>query len=140
LHPLSQRPGDVLATARTALRCTGWVHRHHLWSSFFRFDGQDAQELAPATRASIVDGHGGVGGVGQFGVGRGVGRAGEDDSVDGDSQQQADEMVGGHLGIVAGQQLLFGQALELVSQRSQGALETVLVPGAAHLGEPLARR
>src|SRR5207248_2687052 len=53
MRPLSEGLRDVLAAARTALRCAGWVHLDQCPPSFFRFGGQDRDELAPA---SVVDG------------------------------------------------------------------------------------
>src|ERR1700674_194969 len=50
---LSQGLWDVLAAARTALRRAGWVHLDQRPPSFFRFGGQDRDELAPA---SVVNG------------------------------------------------------------------------------------
>src|SRR5438477_8538299 len=55
VHPLAKGLWDMLAAARTALRRAGWVHPDQRPPSFFRFGGQDRDELAPA---SVVNGLG----------------------------------------------------------------------------------
>ena len=46
---LAERLGYKDATLRAALCGAGRVHRHQGPSSFFHFDSQDVQELAPAS-------------------------------------------------------------------------------------------
>src|SRR6266699_4012858 len=52
---LAEGLGDLLAAARTGLRCAGGIHLDQRPTSFCRFVGHDRDELAPA---SVVNGLG----------------------------------------------------------------------------------